>query len=122
MLTRDDIDAAQAAKQVQRYTPTWLIMWSLRHRRFEAWQCADPRECRIVCAKSAGELWDLMQQTEVDLWRTSSHGATPPTPSAADRPAPPLPVVSGLVPRPHGLPPDRPRQAPGPRSPERRRP
>ncbi|MEU0480521.1 hypothetical protein ABZ260_15200 [Streptosporangium sp. NPDC006013] len=76
----------------------------------------------IVCAKSAGELWDLMQQTEVDLWRTSSHGATPPTPSAARRPDPPLPVVSGLVPRPHGLPPGRPRQAPRPRSPERRRP
>ncbi|WP_433359485.1 hypothetical protein [Streptosporangium sp. CA-115845] len=122
MSTRDDIDAARAAKQVQRYAPTWLIMWSLRHRRFEAWQCANPRECRIVCAKSAGELWDLMEQAELDLWRISPHAATPPTPSAASRPDPPLPVAPGLVPRPRGLTPGRPERAPRPRSPERRRP
>ncbi len=71
MLSRADADAACAAKQVQQYAPTWLVMWSLRHRRFEAWQCADPRECHIIHAQSAAELWDLMQQAEVEPQRIS---------------------------------------------------
>jgi hypothetical protein len=90
MSTRSDADAARAAQQVQRHAPTWLVMWSLRHHRFEAWQCTDPQECRIVHAASAGELWDLMEQAELDLWRTSPHGPTPPTLNAASRPDLPL--------------------------------
>ncbi|WP_326646458.1 hypothetical protein OG884_17710 [Streptosporangium sp. NBC_01755] len=69
MLTLADLEAARAAQQVQQHAPTWLVMWSLRHRRFEAWQCTDPQECRIVHATSAAELWDLMEQ--------ASHAASP---------------------------------------------
>lgn len=46
-------------------------MWSLRHRRFEAWQCTDPARCHIVHATSAAELWGLMEQAEADPRRTS---------------------------------------------------
>jgi len=88
MLSRADADAARAARQVQQYAPNWLVMWSLRHRRFEAWQCADPRECRIVHAQSAAELWDLIQQTEAEPQQISP---------------PPL-LARGLVPHPRILP------------------
>ena len=88
MLSRADADAARAARQVQQYAPNWLVMWSLRHRRFEAWQCADPRECRIIHAQSAAELWDLMQQADVEPQQIS-----PPPLSAR-----------GLVPHPRILP------------------
>ncbi|MEU8205110.1 hypothetical protein [Streptosporangium sp. NPDC049046] len=88
MLSRADADATRAARQVQQYAPTWLVMWSLRHRRFEAWQCADPRECRIIHAQSAAELWDLMQQADVEPQQIAP---------------PPLPPP-GLVPHPRILP------------------
>ncbi|WP_440098920.1 hypothetical protein [Streptosporangium sp. H16] len=65
MLSRADADAARAAKQVQRYAPTWWVSWSLRFRRFEAWECTDPAQCRIVCADSAADLWDDMQQVDL---------------------------------------------------------
>lgn len=70
MSSRDDALAARVAGQVQKHAPTWLVIWSLRHRRFEAWECTDSAQCRIVHADSAGELWDLMQQVNLDLWRT----------------------------------------------------
>ncbi|WP_030905606.1 hypothetical protein [Streptosporangium amethystogenes] len=122
MLTLADLDAARAAQQVQQHAPDWFVIWSLRHRRFEAWQCTDPQECRIVYAQSAIALWNLMQQTEVDLWRTSPYGATPP-PGAASL-EPPLPVTPGLVPHPRALLPAHTEQAPRPRpsSWKRRRP
>ena len=78
MLTLADLEAARAAQQVQQHAPTWFVIWSLRHRRFEAWQCTDPNECRIVYANSATALWDLMQQAELDLWRTSPPAARRP--------------------------------------------
>ncbi|MET8047506.1 hypothetical protein ABZU75_07865 [Streptosporangium sp. NPDC005286] len=114
MSTRADADAARAAQQVQKYAPTWLVIWSLRHRRFEAWQCTDPARCHIVHATSAAELWDLMERTELALWRTSPHDATPPTPDAAGRPGSPLPVAPELVPHSRALPPGHPERAPEP--------
>ncbi|MEV4532139.1 hypothetical protein, partial [Streptosporangium sp. NPDC049304] len=89
MLSRADADATRAARQVQQYAPTWLVMWSLRHRRFEAWQLTDPRQCRIIHAQSAAELWDLMQQADVEPQQIS--------------PPPPLSTL-GLVPHPRVLP------------------
>ncbi|GAA0822058.1 hypothetical protein ACFQVD_41015 [Streptosporangium amethystogenes subsp. fukuiense] len=105
MLSRADADAARAAQQVQEYAPTWLIMWSLRHRRFEAWQCADPNECRIVHAASAAELWDLMQQAEVKLQRISP----PPLLALGLVPHPRVLPIGGdeRVPRPHHSPQER---------------
>jgi hypothetical protein len=122
MLTLADLDAARAAQQVQQQAPDWFVIWSLRHRRFEAWQCTDPNECRIVCASSATALWDLMQQAELDLWRTSPTAPTPPTPGAAGRPYPPLSAAPGPVPL--ALPPGRTERAPGPQPspPERSQP
>lgn len=122
MLTLADLDAARAAQQVQQHPPTWFVIWSLRHRRFEAWNCTDPQGCRIVYAQSATALWNLMQRTEVDLWRTSPRSAMPP--SGAASPNPPLPMTSGLIPRPRALPPARAEQVPRPRfsSWKRRRP
>ncbi|WP_326644077.1 hypothetical protein OG884_09195 [Streptosporangium sp. NBC_01755] len=76
MSTRADADAALAAEQVQAYAYGWLVWWSLRYRRFEAWDCRDAACFRTVHADSAAELWDRMQQVELDLWRTSSPGAT----------------------------------------------
>ncbi|MER5650135.1 hypothetical protein [Streptosporangium sp. NPDC002524] len=69
MLSRADTDAARAAKQVQEHAPTWWVIWSLRFRRFEAWECTDPVRCRTVHAAGAGQLWDHMQQVDLDLWR-----------------------------------------------------
>ncbi|MGC5009975.1 hypothetical protein ACLQ2R_04350 [Streptosporangium sp. DT93] len=80
MSSRDDALAARAARQVQQHAPTWMVFWSLRHRRFEAWECTDPKQQRAVHADSAGELWDLMQQVNLDLWRTRPQGDRPPTP------------------------------------------
>ncbi|MEU4829974.1 hypothetical protein [Streptosporangium sp. NPDC023615] len=80
MSSRDDALAARAARQVQEHAPTWMVFWSLRHRRFEAWECTDLVRCRAVHADSAGELWDLMQQVELDLWRTQLQGDRSPTP------------------------------------------
>ncbi|MER6825280.1 hypothetical protein ABT352_04770 [Streptosporangium sp. NPDC000563] len=103
MLSRADADATRAARQVQQYAPTWLVMWSLRHRRFEAWECSDPRECRIIHAQSAGELWDLMEQAELELWWTLPPRAAQLTPAADGHPGSPVPVAPGFVPgpRPH---------------------
>ncbi|MER6174453.1 hypothetical protein [Streptosporangium sp. NPDC001681] len=108
MSTRADADAARAAQQVQKYAPTWLVIWSLRHRRFEAWQCTDPARCHIVHATSAAELWDLMEQAELDLWRTPPPAPTPPAPGTASHPDPPL-SAAPLV-----LPPGHPGRALGP--------
>ncbi|MFI6451678.1 hypothetical protein ACIBF6_08975 [Streptosporangium amethystogenes] len=114
MLTLADLEAARAAQQVQQHAPTWFVIWSLRHRRFEAWNCTDPDECHIVCANSATALWDLMQQVELDLWRTSPHGDQPPSPGATDHPHPPLPIVPGAV---LALPPGHSERTPGPHPP-----
>ncbi|MFI6452342.1 hypothetical protein ACIBF6_12360 [Streptosporangium amethystogenes] len=97
MLTLADLEAARAAQQVQQHAPDWFVIWSLRHRRFEAWQCTDPNECRIVYANSATALWDLMQQVELDLLRNSPQGTTPPAPGAASRPDPPLPAPGHVL-------------------------
>ncbi|MFI6509927.1 hypothetical protein ACIBCT_20180 [Streptosporangium sp. NPDC050855] len=118
MSSRDDALAARAARQVQEHAPTWLVFWSLHNQRFEAWELTDPARCRIVHATDAGELWDLMQQVNLDLWRTRPQGDRPPTPVVADRPGPPLPVAPGLTPS-AGLPPGRPARVPGPRHPSR---
>ncbi|GAA3000490.1 hypothetical protein GCM10017559_21790 [Streptosporangium longisporum] len=93
MSSRDDALAARTARQVQKHAPTYLVFWSLRNQRFEAWELTDPARCRIVHAAGAGELWDLMQQVNLDLWRTRPHGDQPPTPVAADHPDPSLPVT-----------------------------
>ncbi|MEV4745169.1 hypothetical protein AB0K21_02210 [Streptosporangium sp. NPDC049248] len=106
MSTLADLDAARAAQQVQQHAPDWFVIWSLRHRRFEAWQCTDPTECRIVCASSAATLWDLMQQLELDMRSTSSPGDQPFTPNAVSRPA----LESVLL----ALPPKRAARVPGP--------
>ncbi|MEV4531335.1 hypothetical protein [Streptosporangium sp. NPDC049304] len=74
MLSRADADATRAAWQVQDHAPTWCVIWSLRFRRFEAWECTDPAQCRTVHASSAAELWDRMQQIDLDLWRTRPRG------------------------------------------------
>ncbi|WP_211263996.1 hypothetical protein, partial [Streptosporangium amethystogenes] len=56
-----------------------------------AWQCTDPNECHIVYANSATALWDLMQQTELDLQR-----ATPPGTASRSDPEPvPLALPPG---------------------------
>jgi len=87
MLTLADLDAARAAQQVQAHAPTWFVIWSLRHRRFEAWHSA-PGRCHIVCANSATALWNLMQQVELDLRPTSPHGDRPPASDMAGSPDP----------------------------------
>ncbi|MFB9680482.1 hypothetical protein [Streptosporangium vulgare] len=112
MLTLADLDAARAAQQVQQHAPAWFVIWSLRHRRFEAWNCTDPQGCRIVYAQSATALWNLMQLTEVGLRRISPHGATLPSDVAS--PNPPLPMTSGFFPRPRALPSARAEQVPKP--------
>lgn len=93
MSTRADADAVLAAEQVQAYAYGWLVWWSLRYRRFEAWDCRDPACFRAVYADSAAELWDRMQQIELDLWRISPQGAAQLVAIAADRPYPPTSVT-----------------------------
>ncbi|MEV4381468.1 hypothetical protein [Streptosporangium sp. NPDC049644] len=88
MSTRADADAVLAAEQVQAYAYGWLVWWSLRYRRFEAWDCRDAACFRAVYADSAAELWDRMQQVELGLWRTPSPGATPLVAIAADHLSP----------------------------------
>jgi|GEM_PF-3826485 len=78
MLILADLEATRGAQQVQDHAPTWFVIWSLRHRRFEAWN-STPGQCHIVYAPSATALWDLMQQVE----RTS-----PPASGATDPPEP----------------------------------
>ncbi|WP_326829104.1 hypothetical protein OIE13_31470 [Streptosporangium sp. NBC_01810] len=103
MSSRADAEAARVARQVQQHAPTWLVMWSLRHRRFEAWQCSDPKSCRTVHGRTAAELWNRMQQVELELRRTLPRGAAQPTPAANGRLSSPVPVAPGYVPgpRPH---------------------
>ncbi|WP_326646563.1 hypothetical protein OG884_18220 [Streptosporangium sp. NBC_01755] len=103
MSTRADADAARAAQQVQAHAPTWLVMWSLRHRRFEAWQCTDPARCRTVYAVSAAELWDRMQLVELELWWTLPPRAVQPAPAADGRLGSPEAGAPGRIPgpRPH---------------------
>jgi len=88
MSTRADADAVRAAEQVQAYAYGWLVWWSLRYRRFEAWDCRDAACFRTVYANSAAELWDRMQQVELDLWRNSSSGVTPLVVIATDHLSP----------------------------------
>lgn len=114
MLSRADADAARAAKQVQEHAPTWWVIWSLRFRRFEAWEWA---RCRTVHADSAGELWDSMQQVDLDLWRTRPRDDQPPAPGAAGRLGPPLPAPPGPDLTPRGQPPEPRGKVPEPRLP-----
>lgn len=110
-------DAVLAAQQVQAHALTWWVRWSPQHRRFEAWELTDPAQCRIVCASSAGELWDRMQQVDLDLWRARPRDDQPPTPGAVDRLGSPLRVAPGRIPDFHGLPSGRRGRFPGPRLP-----
>jgi len=114
-MKRSDVDATRAAQQVQWYAPpTWCVLWSPRFRRFEAWECSDPDRCRIVHAKTASELWDQMQNVDLDLWRTRPGADQPLTPRMAGRLGLPLPVAPGPGHSPRGG------QVPEPRlSPER---
>lgn len=93
MSTRADEEAARVAQQVQEQAPTWFVMWSLRHRRFEAWECSDPARCRTTHGRTASELWDRMQQIDLELQRPLPPDDTQPTP-AQDAPPDPSPGPS----------------------------
>ncbi|WP_030925792.1 hypothetical protein [Streptosporangium amethystogenes] len=91
MSTRADEEAARVAQQVQEQAPTWFVMWSLRHRRFEAWECSDPARCRTTHGRTASELWDRMQQIDLELQQTPAEDA-PPDPPPGPSPDPPPPA------------------------------
>ncbi|MDP9848116.1 hypothetical protein [Streptosporangium lutulentum] len=108
MQPRYDPGAVEVAKLIQARAPRWVVLWRPYRRVLQAWECSDPRLCRTVMGRSATELWQRMQEAELDLWRASPRAMT------ADRP-PTTPVPGGR----EDLPEAAPRRSPDPAAPRR---
>lgn len=108
MQPRYDPGAVEVAQLIQARAPRWVVLWRPYWRVLQAWECSDPRLCRTVMGRSATELWQRMQEAELDLWRASPRAMTanwPPT----------TPVPGGR----EDLPEAAPRRSPAPAAPRR---
>lgn len=57
-----DAEAARTAQLMQAFVPGWMVLWSLRYRRFEGWKRSAPGQGHMVHASNAARLWDFMEQ------------------------------------------------------------